>query len=146
MEEGARAARANGRSLIYEARAAPPPVITEYLVRARAAARRPPPPRAQSRFTWREERPPALRLRPRPSRARAERDSLPARRRQPCAARRPGHAPALSRQRDHHAARQARLRPPRLHRYDPHIIMFATCEIMSITTCDTSMFGILLEI
>lgn len=31
--------RANGRSLIYETGAAPPPVITVYLVRARAAAR-----------------------------------------------------------------------------------------------------------
>ncbi|CAG9098782.1 unnamed protein product [Plutella xylostella] len=38
------AASANGRSLIYEPGAAPPPVITGYLVRARAA----PPPASRS--------------------------------------------------------------------------------------------------
>lgn len=87
-------ARANGRSLIYEPGAAPPPVITVYLVRARAAARRPQPPRAQSRFRWRVVRPLARRVRSapplRPSRARAASEN--------CAPQPPGacHAPPLS--------------------------------------------------
>lgn len=61
MEEGVREARANGRSLIYESGAAPPPChnrIPGARARSPAAARPrppppPPPPRAQSRFRWR---------------------------------------------------------------------------------------------
>lgn len=82
------AARANGRSLIYEPGAAPPPVITVYLVRARDTRAPPAAPSAQSRFRWREVRPAAtrsLRLRTptEPSAARASDPPAPAAPRSP---------------------------------------------------------------
>lgn len=53
--------RANGRSLIYETGAAPPPCHNR-VPGARARCRRPPP-RAQSRFRWRVVRPASPRVR-----------------------------------------------------------------------------------
>lgn len=94
------AARANGRSLIYEPGAAPPPVITVYLVRARDTRAPPAAPSAQSRFRWREVRPAAtrsLRLRTptEPSAARASDPPAPAASALPCAGSDPS-APACS--------------------------------------------------
>ncbi|KAI8427920.1 hypothetical protein MSG28_002256 [Choristoneura fumiferana] len=88
MEEGVRVARANGRSLIYESGAAPPPVITVYLVRARAGP--PPSSPAQSRFRWRVARPAAPRLRTEPERPASARP-LPG---PPCAGPGPERPPA----------------------------------------------------
>lgn len=128
MEEGSPCSRANGRSLIYEPGAAPPPVITVYLVRARAAARRPLPPSAQSRFRWRLVCSVTRRVRsalctssePSSGTAREctadstygvnEPGRVPTTQPLPCA----GSERQPARQ---HAARQAFLRPPRLHRY-----------------------------